>query len=80
MLPGAPEVMHANRPLSLKGEVKGLNNVRPQRGVSSNIELERLEPTADGGTAGTLPSRSVFGHENFNTGRADTAYAFRTCI
>lgn len=41
----------------------------------SDIELERLEPAADGGTAGTLPSGSVLLQENLDAGLAEAADA-----
>lgn len=45
-----------------------------------DIELERLEPPADGGTAGTLPSRSLLLHEDLDTRLAEAADAFCACV
>lgn len=53
---------------------------QPVAGLLSNVELERLEPAADGGTAGAFPSRSVLLHQDFYAGMAEPADAFRTCV
>lgn len=47
---------------------------------SSYVELERLEPAADGGTAGALPSGSLLCHEHLDAGGAEAANAFGTGV
>jgi hypothetical protein len=44
---------------------------------SSDIELERLEPTADSCAARTRPTCSLFCHQNLNTGMTDATDTFR---
>ncbi len=46
-----------------------------RRERSSNIELKRLEPAANSGTAGALPPGSVFYHEDLDAGGAEAADA-----
>lgn len=45
-----------------------------------DIELERLEPPANGGAAGTLPSCSLLLHEDLDTSLAEAADTFSASV
>lgn len=46
----------------------------------ADIELERLESTANGGASGAFPTGALLGHENLDAGRAETADTFSARI
>lgn len=46
----------------------------------ADIELEGLETPTDSGAARALPSRALFGHENFDTSRTEATDAFRAGV
>lgn len=56
---------------------KTVNSARER---SSDIELERLESTADGSAAGTFPPSSVLCHEYLDTGWAEPANTLCTGV